>query len=1004
MVDLTKQRHIPDPALVVSTGHNPSRAWEVDAAGAWYDTGPSTRAPTKGQDALDEAFAKDYAQWRTIGQADATKQLNALGGAKERLKDEQLTGPWIGMAPDRLLNFLNPDAVDIRDTVQEVAQRSLREVLGAQFAEKEGEKLIARAYNQALPEKINRRRVGALLKQIQSAAEQKESAARYFEANGTLKGWEGKLWSMDDFNPEAGDDEDAPPPPPPGTPETPPAADGTVPPAPGAERPARGEIEFGADQRAQAVKDAQARAAEYQGRIDRGDTIKELNDWVKSFGGGAIPAEDVRTILKARDKKVRVGVQMPTEDELLRPEEKARVEGIVNPADGSGTAGTAFGAGASQSIPFINKGIAAADALGGALSGEGSGSFGERYDRERLMQEALFKELQATNPGMFTAGEIGGAFTIPTGVPGAAAKGGKVAFDAARLAGETRAAALAAAKGAGWRSGALRTAGEGAAYGASLGASESENFESVIPNALTGAALGAAPVAVAGVGRAAAGTKAGRAVADWVGSKVGPGARAAGAGVDQVDRDAARAAQDLGIRVPKYVVGGPEALTKGSALYQKGEASLHAATRQMLDDSEAALAKIARDTGGKPLNAVSMGEAATQGGLAVSKSGKNRIGKIYTAARDGAEGVDIPARATLTALDQIAQSESKAIGGTAIGAKFNEMAKQLIEEQGGKLTVDGARKTRTTLRDGLMKELGMTKKDATRLTTHVMGALTEDMEAGLKAAGKENVFKLFQKADSQWRELMELEDKVLEPIIGKEGDKYGDDVAKALISHAQGPGGGVRLGKFLNSIPEERANDIRASLLERMMLANKGEQGAEGTTASLDKFLSMFNDIPARNQIFGKETNEALTKLAQVAEAYKRVTKKTKGSQTAGLVAQLAGKGVPAAIGAAAGTGVGSASGGLPGGGVGGVIGAIVLPLLSRGKSWNAARLLASPKFARKLAATPTNAKGAAEFWSRPWVAGLAKAEPEIGNEILGFREAVLSELSGEPPSVEAPQ
>jgi hypothetical protein len=37
------------------------------------------------------------------------------------------------------------------------------------------------------------------VQQIQSAADAKLSAAKYFQENGTLKGWQGKLMTKEDF-------------------------------------------------------------------------------------------------------------------------------------------------------------------------------------------------------------------------------------------------------------------------------------------------------------------------------------------------------------------------------------------------------------------------------------------------------------------------------------------------------------------------------------------------------------------------------------------------------------------------------------------------------------------------------------------------------------------------------------------------------------------------------------------------------------------------------------
>jgi hypothetical protein len=113
-----------------------------------------------------------------------------------------LSGPIVGNVPDRVSAFINPDAISAREAVEEVVQRSLREILGAQFTEKEGERLIARAYNPKLQESENRLRVGRLLAQVMAAADAKEDAFRYFEQHGTMQGWTGKEYKNEDFDPD----------------------------------------------------------------------------------------------------------------------------------------------------------------------------------------------------------------------------------------------------------------------------------------------------------------------------------------------------------------------------------------------------------------------------------------------------------------------------------------------------------------------------------------------------------------------------------------------------------------------------------------------------------------------------------------------------------------------------------------------------------------------------------------------------------------------------------
>lgn len=155
---------------------------------------------------VDEAYAKDYVEWRPNGgSADVEKSLAQLDEVVIKLKSgKELTGPARGLAPDFVRRFTNPEAVAVKNAVEEVVQRNLRIVLGSQFTEEEGIRLIERAFNVGLEEEENAKRVGRLREQIRKAADAKNSAADYFEQNGTLKGWTGKLPKMSDFNPGEG--------------------------------------------------------------------------------------------------------------------------------------------------------------------------------------------------------------------------------------------------------------------------------------------------------------------------------------------------------------------------------------------------------------------------------------------------------------------------------------------------------------------------------------------------------------------------------------------------------------------------------------------------------------------------------------------------------------------------------------------------------------------------------------------------------------------------------
>ena len=154
---------------------------------------------TVGEETIDREFAKDIV---SLNPADINKGLTQLREASARLggtaKDEDgkaiepedLTGAMIGLMPDAFNDIINPQASEVKEAVEEVVQRNLRLVLGAAFSQKEGERLINRAYNIRLSEEENKKRVDRLIKSIESAMKEKQAQARYFNENSTLKGYQ----------------------------------------------------------------------------------------------------------------------------------------------------------------------------------------------------------------------------------------------------------------------------------------------------------------------------------------------------------------------------------------------------------------------------------------------------------------------------------------------------------------------------------------------------------------------------------------------------------------------------------------------------------------------------------------------------------------------------------------------------------------------------------------------------------------------------------------------
>lgn len=145
---------------------------------------------SKGWQKIDEEFAQVYVDWNKGAADSAYKNIGGLKTVLNALEGgEQLTGAVIGMSPDVALKIFNPEAVDARQRVESVIQQSMKEILGAQFTEKEGERLVARSYDPALQPAQNAARLKAMVMMLEGAAAAKEQMIEHFREKGTLSGF-----------------------------------------------------------------------------------------------------------------------------------------------------------------------------------------------------------------------------------------------------------------------------------------------------------------------------------------------------------------------------------------------------------------------------------------------------------------------------------------------------------------------------------------------------------------------------------------------------------------------------------------------------------------------------------------------------------------------------------------------------------------------------------------------------------------------------------------------
>ena len=155
--------------------------------------GGEKRPLTPGQKKRDEEEAKEMAASSDYF-INAEKNIKNLNTAINALKkEEDITGWKQGVAKgisDQSLAYFYPRAQATYDRARSVIQQSLKQILGAQFAQREAEQLIASSYNIALPQEENIERLEILRDAILDAAKLKEKKFKYWRENdGTLAGF-----------------------------------------------------------------------------------------------------------------------------------------------------------------------------------------------------------------------------------------------------------------------------------------------------------------------------------------------------------------------------------------------------------------------------------------------------------------------------------------------------------------------------------------------------------------------------------------------------------------------------------------------------------------------------------------------------------------------------------------------------------------------------------------------------------------------------------------------
>lgn len=413
--------------------------------------------------------------------------------------------------------------------------------------------------------------------------------------------------------------------------------------------------------------------------------------------------------------------------------------------------------------------------------------------------------------------------------------------------------------------------------------------------------------------------------------------------------------------------------TSGTAQATFGAQPIVRASERMADETKGAVEALAAQEG-RSLTPQGAGEQAIQGADKTLARLKTRVDANYAKAKRLSGDTRVPLTNASASLDQhIAE-----LADTPGGAKGLKRLQDLRAEINGEWTPEGIRRMRTQLRDEFATD-GLRGSDLERRAMDVVDSAELDIEQGLVSAGKLDAAQAWKEASASAAERFSLIDDVIEPILGKRGDRSGEGAFKAVESLSKGDA--VALGKFMKALPEEEAGAVRATIITRLGKSTKGQQDADGEAFSLARFLTNYNDEglspEAKSALFSGELRAALDDVARVAQGTKEAQGYANRSNTAGgnfLNVMLNGGPFGAALfdPVTAGAALG---------------GSVAMQAIT-------GRVLASPSFARWLArAGKVTTPGSAQSHARG-LSKIAQAEPAIATQVLGLQDALLNALT----------
>ena len=442
------------------------------------------------------------------------------------------------------------------------------------------------------------------------------------------------------------------------------------------------------------------------------------------------------------------------------------------------------------------------------------------------------------------------------------------------------------------------------------------------------------------------------------------------------EQQIAQSAQRQGIDlIPADVSGGLAKQTTGGVSQSLiGGPIIHSAVNRQQDQINAAVQRAAGRIG-IAQEPVDIGEALQRGARAYSTSTSAQGERMYQRVEGLAGATPFQTPRGVAALDtEIARLVQKNDPTDPLLRELQRRRAQLTSDPSG-MSYSGVTQVLSDLKRAHRTD-ELRNTDAQRVLRNVTNAMNDDVRDTLRTTGVPGAARLWDRANRFWAERVETIDDVLDPILGP--GKSGEDVVNAFEAMARGSKGGVRrLGGVLREMPVDAANNLRATVINRLGRSAPGAQDDVGSRFSASTFGTNWNKLsnPAKNVLFGGQGQHLrdLNDIARVVSAVKDTRGFMKESGTGRAV--NIGRAFELLLGA--GTGI--------------------IPLVVLESITGAA--LTSPRLARVIARLPSVQTPAAANSFKKALAEVAVREPMVAEDVRRIQSA----LGETPPEQEAP-